>query len=43
MVNAERILQFQDLEAEKELRTAYSKEIGLSQEIEAEEREEDVH
>ncbi len=43
MVSAERILQFQDLEAEKELRTAYDKEIGLSQEIEAEEREEDVH
>jgi hypothetical protein len=33
MVSAERVMQFQELAQEKELRTPYDREIGLAEEV----------
>ena len=43
MVSSERILQFKNLETEKDLRTNYDYAAGLKEEIEAAERGEVLH
>lgn len=43
MVSAQRILEFEHFQKENELRTPYDREVGLAEEVDAAQRDEDLH